>query len=478
MSRTVTMDFREEYEAERTRWLRKRFLWYCAVLGTLQALGLTIATFATVLSESQSADSGRNLALNAANGVPQVILLAGAYFFVLRRPMRRETLLRLVFWLTVIIGSIGVLTTPFQSVTVTDVSSQRVEEWLHWVRRFQALGSVFFTHFVASLFIPWTWREAIRPLIPLLLVCAITALAIQGGGWAGRILFILLSPLVGVPGALVSWWRHSRFRDRFHLRMLRARHGEMQREMVDARRMHEALFPQPLREGPIRFHYCYQPMRAIGGDYLYAAASPGENGRPGALSVVVLDVTGHGVAAALTVNRLYGELERLFAERPDISPGEVLAALNRYVHLTLSKHSVYATALVMRFDAARDLVEWANAGHPPAFRRDAGGRIERLESTSPLLGVVGDDAFDPGEQHLRLGPGDTVIAYTDGAMDAAAQDGSRLRIDGLQRIIATASPDADDRGRWATAILRAIDHHRFGAATDDTLIVEVYRPIS
>ena len=101
-------------------------------------------------------------------------------------------------------------------------------------------------------------------------------------------------------------------------------------------------------------------MRQIGGDYLFARFEPDAR-RPRRFHLLIIDVPGHGIAAALTVNRLYGEIERLFAENPETGPGEVLAALNRYVHLTLSRHSIYATACV-RIDTERDLLEYAWAG--------------------------------------------------------------------------------------------------------------------
>ena len=64
-----------------------------------------------------------------------------------------------------------------------------------------------------------------------------------------------------------------------------------------------AQFPAEYDDGFVRFEYRYTPMRELGGDFvhLHVAAS-------GIVHVVLLDVTGHGLAAALTVNRLYGEL--------------------------------------------------------------------------------------------------------------------------------------------------------------------------
>lgn len=472
MSATVTMDFREEYEAERTRWLRRRFLWYSGVLAVYYLLNLVFWLSFGLAGETMEQNTGL-LSLYSAMFAAQTALFVGAFLAVRRAETKRESLDRSVFALTVISGSISILAAPiFARLGATDaVAALRAEV------RAAPFVAMFSAHFIASLFIPWTAREALRPLLALVIVFAVTTLALGTGSFPSRLLLIVLAPLVGLPGLAIAWWRHSRFRQHFHYRMLRRRYGELQRELVDARRIHEALFPRPILDGPVRLQYRYEPMRQIGGDYLYACLLQGPDGSPSRLNVVLIDVTGHGVAAALTVNRLYGELERLFAEDPNLSPGGLIVALNRYVNLTLAKHAVYATALALRVDGARDVLEWANAGHPPAFVRTGRGHIERIDSTTSILGVFGGEDFAAGERSIVFRPGDTLIAYTDGATDAKDESGERLRIDGIQNLFAACRPDADDRGRWSSALLREIDRHRFGASADDTLLVEVWRPV-
>lgn len=75
---------------------------------------------------------------------------------------------------------------------------------------------------------------------------------------------------------------------------MRGRYVEMHRELVDARRIHESLFPAPTCEGNISVRYAYEPMRQIGGDYLFCkhTLAPAGNQR---LNMVMLDVTGHGI---------------------------------------------------------------------------------------------------------------------------------------------------------------------------------------
>jgi serine phosphatase RsbU (regulator of sigma subunit) len=251
----------------------------------------------------------------------------------------------------------------------------------------------------------------------------------------------------------------------------------MRRELVDARRIHESLFPKPIHDGPLRFSYRYEPMRQIGGDYLYARFSPPTlecPEGPGAFNLLLIDVTGHGIAAALTVNRLYGEVERVFGEDPYASPADVLAALNRYVHLTLSRHSIYATALCIRVNCERDLVEFASGGHPPAFLCAADGTMHELASTSFVLGAVGPGDFDAGMQQLRFVCGDALLAYTDGAIEARNPDGRMLGVLGLQKAIAVCGAA---RMELAAHVLKIVEGHRVGPPEDDTLVVEICRSV-
>jgi serine phosphatase RsbU (regulator of sigma subunit) len=92
-----------------------------------------------------------------------------------------------------------------------------------------------------------------------------------------------------------------------------------------------------------------------------------------------------------------------------------------------------------------------------------------------VLGAVPTEAFDAGERCVRFGPGDSVIAYTDGAIEARDQSGRMLRIEGMLRLVA--HPETWRGAQPCEAILRHVDQHRYGPIADDTLIVEVSRPL-
>jgi len=347
------------------------------------------------------------------------------------------------------------------------------------------LVSIFSSHFIACLLLPWTPRESMRPIWPLLgLNAALTGVYVWQSssrglpvlwGIGAMVVAVIASLFVPLPGLAVCWWRHGRFRKRKTYDLLRGRYSELKHELTYAQQIHEGLFPDAIRNGSVRFEYVYEPMRQIGGDYLHAFAAP-----DGRHSFVVMDVTGHGIPAALTVNRLHGELTRIFAEDPDIAPGDVLTLLNRYVHLTLATHSVYVTAICFRVCARTGTLEYASGGHPPAFVRDVRGHLEQLDSTTFVLGACAGNDFQHEQRTVPFGPGDVLVAYTDGATEARDQHGRYFGIAGIQRHLATGAPllDHDDgSGGWPGAIRQAVERHRYGPTADDILVIEIRRPV-
>lgn len=458
---SITNDFHAEFEAETHAILRRRFLWFTGILSVLSVVGLAIMLILVAVG-SKPTDAAPALPSNfnrqiivAALGA---LLYATAFFAAWRlRILQGEYLLKLTYVLVLLDGLLQ-LTAKWSGISGT-----------------MGMLGILLTHFLASCFLPWTPKQTLQPLFPLVLIDIALTLAISDQPMGTRIGLAALAPLIGVPGLFVCWLRYTRRLESYQLRFFQRRYGEVKRELVDARKLHESLFPKPIPYGPLRFRYLYAPMRQIGGDYLYAAESPSPSGRGKRLNVTLLDVTGHGIPAALTVNRLCGELERLFAENPEISPGELLKSINRYVSLTLAPHSIYATALCCRVDPVKDTIEYASAGHPPAFLRGSDGTIHELPSTACVLGAIVDADFDHGMMQHRFTAGDALIAYTDGAIEARGTDRKMLGVRGLRNIIA--SSRASLEGGWPKTLLAAIEHFRVGLPCDDTLLVEISRPV-
>ncbi len=549
-------EFGSQLEQRRQLWLRKRFLWYTGTklgIHVVAFVGPIIQLFSTTSERFPGESSAQALGLSL--NVISLALIAFAFVHVLRNRLTRWPLLKIVFWLIVISGSLSILAGPLISRFVQEMVETKVEEQQRareaaaptgvrapdapgaaaptppatrraegltidtgamkpkvadedgderaqrrkqrlvstigtMAQGLQGITTILFSHLFACFFLPWKPGESAKPFLPLLALNAIITIGFLAyvavaAGFAWKtlglgLLLVAISPLALVPGLGICYWRMSRFSEEYTGKLMRGRYAEMRRELVDARRIHESLFPKPIATGPIRLRYVYEPMRQIGGDYLFAFSEPtgmtDSGAAGGRLSVVVLDVTGHGIAAALTVNRLYGELSRVFAENPRTSPGDVLRLLNKYIHLTLATHSVYVTAFCARVDTHADEIEYASGGHPPAYIRGADATIHQLPSTTFVLGACADRDFRHDARTARFMPGDRLIALTDGALEARPQHGRMLGVAGLERVLASTRPFAADG--WPLEILRAVEGYRQSPPEDDTLIIEIARPPS
>lgn len=488
-------EFDHVFEQERARRLRRRFLWYCGV-----SIALSLPTIYPILNQWNTAPEATAFFVMGMISVSLTILLYGAaIIYAARTPHSVEAILRLALWLYVIAGSVGVINSRIameflpggqanvQIKLTTRPSTREVEddrrmrEVVRVLQKPAGLHAVsiplglLFTQLFICLFMPWSLRESLRPVPAIYATCVVIFVVdLIGGriGWWGLIPLVLCA-LAFAPGSLWCWWRFSRFRTNFKLRYESRGFQKLQSELEGARRVHEAQLPAPRQHGRVRMNYVYEPMRQIGGDLLFAH-SPDD--RDDSLSVVVLDVTGHGIAAALSVNRLIGELERIFAESPGASPGQVLCALNRYVHLTLARHDLYVTAICLRADAQSGRIEWASGGHPTAFLRRADGTVEGLESTATLLGVESPAEFADCQSSKPFEVGDAVIAYTDGAAEARnIASGFALGMSGVQRLLMEVAQGRQPATEWPGHMMRRVLDYRGSPPEDDTLVVSLYR---
>ena len=145
----------------------------------------------------------------------------------------------------------------------------------------------------------------------------------------------------------------------------------------------------------------------IGGDWYDAVPLPS-----GRLMIAIGDVVGHGIRAATWMGRLRTLVQ--FCALDGLDPAAVLTRLNDYCFS--ASGSDMATAIVGIFDPARDVLEFASAGHPPLLVRRADGAIDVVwEGRGPPLCATERAVFTTAE--IALGPGDLLVLYTDGLVE-------------------------------------------------------------
>jgi serine phosphatase RsbU (regulator of sigma subunit) len=199
-------------------------------------------------------------------------------------------------------------------------------------------------------------------------------------------------------------------------------------ELEIAKQVQSRLFPQvqPAVETLEYFGVCLQ-ARQIGGDY-YDFLELG----PQRLGLVVADISGKGIAAALLMANLQANLRSQCAIASD-EPERFLRSVNRSFYDN-STESAYATLFFAEYDDRSRRLRYANCGHLAGLLLRQDGAVERLDSTCTVLGMF--PIWDCLTQEHAFECGDVLALYTDGLTeacnDAGEEFGEQRALDLLQ----------------------------------------------
>lgn len=162
----------------------------------------------------------------------------------------------------------------------------------------------------------------------------------------------------------------------------------------------------------------------------------------GRIAAVVGDVTGHGLGAALVMAQARALLRAFVLTVGDLA--KVMNLLNDFLARDLSGGR-FMSLFVAMVDPETGVLEWNNAGHPPALLfRSATGKVERLLPQGRVLGVLPDAGFEAAPT-VGLENVDVLLLYTDGATEARNAHGELLDEEGLAAVFARVA-DRDPAG--------------------------------
>ncbi|HWN40638.1 MAG TPA: PP2C family protein-serine/threonine phosphatase [Thermoanaerobaculia bacterium] len=210
-----------------------------------------------------------------------------------------------------------------------------------------------------------------------------------------------------------------------------SRLAAISQELETARRIQSSLLPRRMPEvRGLAVAARYLPMADVGGDlYDFLAADPERVG------ILVADVSGHGVPAALIASMVKVALAAQAEHASD--PAAVLAGMNRILHGNLERG--FVTAAYIHIDAAK--MAYASAGHPPLLIwREVEGRVEEVRQESLPLGRFRRAEYR--NEELRLDSGDRLLLYTDGVTEALNRAGEPFGDERLREHLAS-SGDLD-----------------------------------
>jgi sigma-B regulation protein RsbU (phosphoserine phosphatase) len=194
----------------------------------------------------------------------------------------------------------------------------------------------------------------------------------------------------------------------------------MKRDLEIAREIQTWLVPsKPPEVAGADIAFSSRPQNSVAGDYydaFYPTASAEENGK---LMLVIADVAGKSIPAALLMATLQASLRTIAGEGAPL--GELVVRLNRYA----SAHSLdgrrFTTAVLSEYDPLGRHLVYVNAGHNPPILRHVNGALEKLEVGGWPLGIETGAVYDTAA--VDLGLGDVLIFYTDGVVEAFDEKG-------------------------------------------------------
>jgi len=194
----------------------------------------------------------------------------------------------------------------------------------------------------------------------------------------------------------------------------------LEAELALSRRIQRSLIPLTppvLRGFEVATHY--EAAREVGGDFFDVFPLRDRAGRAG---IVIADVTGKGIAAALLMANLQANLRSQCATAVE-QPEQMLQSVNRLFYENTAENA-YATLFYSEYDDRTCRLRYANCGHPPGLVVQSDGTVRHLSSTAPVLGLFAEWPCSTAD--IQLCAGDLFAIYTDGVTEALNQRGEEF----------------------------------------------------
>jgi sigma-B regulation protein RsbU (phosphoserine phosphatase) len=201
---------------------------------------------------------------------------------------------------------------------------------------------------------------------------------------------------------------------------------DVEQELATARRIQNSIIPTVPQDIPsVRLATRYQPMTSVAGDFYDFL-----NTSNSLLTILIADVSGHGVPAALVASML----KVCFAAQQEeaTNPAGILTGLNLMLRNSLGGQ--YVTAACATIDTEARVITYAGAGHPPSLllRRDT-REIVHLAENGLLIGPFPKATYTNISVPFHIG--DKLLLYTDGIVEASGPDGQEFGREGLESFL-------------------------------------------
>lgn len=189
----------------------------------------------------------------------------------------------------------------------------------------------------------------------------------------------------------------------------------MKRDLQIAREIQTWLLPGAAPQIPgLAIAYATRPANTVAGDYYDVFPRPGKTNEDNRVVLAVADVAGKSIPAAMLMATFQASLKTLSTAQ--VALPELAANMNRYACSNSQGGLRFTTAFLAEYDPVQRTVHYINAGHNNPILRRSTGQIERLDVGGLPFGIMPEAKYEAAT--LTLAPGDWLVVFTDGLVEA------------------------------------------------------------
>ncbi|MES2787177.1 MAG: SpoIIE family protein phosphatase [Pseudomonadota bacterium] len=235
-------------------------------------------------------------------------------------------------------------------------------------------------------------------------------------------------------GALLQIGRHV-FRHEWLFKGEAHKAQELGRDLEKARHYVQSLLPPPISSGPVLTDWVYEPSTQLGGDAFGYLDLGG-----GLLAAYLIDVSGHGVGAAMHSVSVMNVMRQRALPSTDFSdPAQVLASLNAMFQME-SHDGMYFSIWYGVYDTVSRSLVYASGGHHPAYLATPGTpTLAALKTRSLIIGATPAARFSAAR--VEISPGARLYVFSDGVFEIVTRDGTQWALEDIIPLL-QAQPEA------------------------------------